>query len=804
MPNTYTDQLGDYYQIAEDAIPTGLEVVDTGLVDFATGSTLLDEETGTPLAGGNLVTIVPSSGPNVLPVVANGRQVVTVNVTNRQQSEVEATLLGIPRAEVALNLLGAVNIYGVNQKEWASGPAASLRYTYFSDPNEWTFRENYGTYLRHLPAESALQAYAFPPPVSFAYGEDDGTGVFPGGYTNGQATVFWETKRAFRYQPGRVTGFTFGVRTSTGSNHNGESVQWGCRNDYGDGYYFQLERGNNLFIIHRFFNAITSTIQETKIPRVEWNGDQVSIDQSATGWVLDLSKVTMFKIEFSWYGAVGARFYAYVPVGNDEARWVELHYVLIENSLLFPSLRSAYMKMFIQARTTAGTNSAAFVNLYGSSVYIDGGDRGTVTTGSAATLSPKNIDGQARSVLGLQSKAFINGIDNQKTVYPVTMSAMATVPARLDLVFQSNEVGAGESYLYGRGTRLERAISASLPVTRPSTNTLTGTFPDITGELSGPTNYSSGRRVRVVGSGIFNTHVIAINPGLTQITTDRPVPVGITSVQLSRLNAFAVASGVIPSGNTTASVYFDSPIGNFRIGLWPQSSGQPYTTNENVVWFAGRYTGLRYGADGSINGERRVPADPSRQANIEIDVGVTDTTVVFSSDDGNAAPLISGVTLTGVVDPWPISLVVEMMDTTQLDDVVITLGTREERLVPGSGTATAIAQWSSISGLTQDASQAGGLAYVANKFESSTSNPLSAVLVDQQGYRVLRNPELITSCFVGANQSRQFDLSNFFGPDKMFIAGKPGTAFNSGALFIVATSRDGTGSVDVTVNWEEQ
>ena len=42
--------------------------------------------------------------------------------------------------------------------------------------------------------------------------------------------------------------------------------------------------------------------------------------------ILSFDKVTMYKIEFSWYGAVGALFLAYVPVGAGEARWVRVHH----------------------------------------------------------------------------------------------------------------------------------------------------------------------------------------------------------------------------------------------------------------------------------------------------------------------------------------------------------------------------------------------------------------------------------------------------------------------------------------------
>jgi hypothetical protein len=46
----------------------------------------------------------------------------------------------------------------------------------------------------------------------------------------------------------------------------------------------------------------------------------------------------MYKIEFGWYGAIGARFYAYIPTDNGDARWVVIHTLVIENSLESPCL----------------------------------------------------------------------------------------------------------------------------------------------------------------------------------------------------------------------------------------------------------------------------------------------------------------------------------------------------------------------------------------------------------------------------------------------------------------------------------
>jgi hypothetical protein len=505
----------------------------------------------------------------------------------------------------------------------------------------------------------------------------------------------------------------------------------------------------------------------------------------------------MFKIEYSWYGAIGARFLAYVPVGHDEARWVVLHNVLASNTFELPSLRSPFFKIFTQVSTTAGCPQAAFINLYGSSVYIDGGDKGTVTLGTAVLNSEKNIDSTSRTVLGLQVKGQINGVDNQKTVYPVGLAAYSSVSARFDLVFQGNGIYSGEHYQYGNGTVLSRGASSTIAVTRVGGNDRIwqGTFPNVVAEISGSTDYLSGRRARVTGDGIYSTHITAINSGLTQITTDRPLPSSTTSIRLSRMDASAVGTISIPSGITQGTIFTTDGAGQWRLGAWPQSSGVTYTTSGNVLWFQSRYTGLAFDRNGNIVGENTAPYSPL------FPVGFT---VAVSSGTNTSTLNFGGRTLTvSGTNPWPIAIVAEVMDSSQLSDVVVTLGASSGLTVQGVGSATAITTWT-VSGITQSAAAAGGTSYVANKFENDPNNPLSAVLTDKQGYRTLYSPQPVATFFIGSGETKQFDLSNVFGPDKMFITGMPGTVYNSGALFLVATARTGSGVASATLNWEEQ
>lgn len=136
--------------------------------------------------------------------------------------------------------------------------------------------------------------------------------------------------------------------------------------------------------------------------------DGLAVEQSSV-WDYDFSKVTMLKIEFSWYGAVGALFLAYVPVGNGEARWVRVHHLRASNQLKISSLGNATLPMTYLvygggSETRLGPpNAERLINnyssysqslvKYGSSYYIDGGDRGTVRLFNHNSESPTDVYG---------------------------------------------------------------------------------------------------------------------------------------------------------------------------------------------------------------------------------------------------------------------------------------------------------------------------------------------------------------------------------------------------------------------------
>ena len=79
--------------------------------------------------------------------------------------------------------------------------------------------------------------------------------IRPGYSSTNSIYALLQSRRTFRYQPGRISGFTFGVRASTESN-SGYITEWGIGNPT-DHYVFRISKGN-LSIVRRSTVALGS------------------------------------------------------------------------------------------------------------------------------------------------------------------------------------------------------------------------------------------------------------------------------------------------------------------------------------------------------------------------------------------------------------------------------------------------------------------------------------------------------------------------------------------------------------------
>jgi hypothetical protein len=472
----------------------------------------------------------PQLAKDSLPVViASDQEAVPVEVANQQVSEVSLSLLGIPRAEVALGIFADVTTYDINPNEWQS--------------------EGAGT-TTHVPTESAAKITV--------------------GTATTNAFQILSSRRFFRYQPGRVSAATFGVRVNTTTDRT-DIKKYGAF-DKRDGYYIEVQGGaqtaigdkeTNLLCVRRTSalesnepgirtanvadgdrgtagtdlvivragltyihaglfdlslrgagnniggNASsdgTATVAasfftvpneyrytyEYRVPRKFFSHDRldgedrtqyysdrtpgrssftVSISGTAGSpivsygnstavtddqnniltrrsvWDIDLSKVTMFKAEYSWYGAVGGHFLAYVPDATTagEARWVRMHHIRASNQLTSPSLANPTLPIsYLAQKGTSGNENSIYK--YGASYYIDGGDKGTITARSQSNTADRAVSTGGTMLLGLRTKSTINSIRNRMQVYPTRLGIGTDARAVVRLVKNPTVVSGTPSF----------------------------------------------------------------------------------------------------------------------------------------------------------------------------------------------------------------------------------------------------------------------------------------------------------------------------------------------------------------------
>jgi hypothetical protein len=164
----------------------------------------------------------------------------------------------------------------------------------------------------------------------------------------------------------------------------------------------------------------------------------------------------MYKIEFGWYGAIGLRMYAYIPVEAGRARWVVVHTFVIENKLDVPSMGDPFFRFKYEVRIGDGQapdlESPQLLYKYGTSMYIDGGDEGTVNVYSETSDSKAlAATGSYTTLMGIYPKTNIvsgggDAIPNKKIIIPKQISITADGFAELN--FTKCTACRGNAFVY--------------------------------------------------------------------------------------------------------------------------------------------------------------------------------------------------------------------------------------------------------------------------------------------------------------------------------------------------------------------
>ena len=350
--------------------------------------------------------------------------------------------------------------------------------------------------------------------VNSIIGKSEGTfasdNTRPGYSDSARRYILLQSRRVFRYQPGRISGFTFGVRAAREFN-TGFKLEWGIFNKT-DHYVFQLDAGF-LKIVRRSKvplplelmdkqGSLTTQEQvkspdpqdslesednptgedymfhELVIPQDNFNGDPLN-GRGESGHTVLPQNITMWKIEFGWYGAIGARFYAYIPAGNGEARWVTLHTLIIENQLGQPCLVDPYFRFryVTNVTKTADLRTPQFVYKYGASYYIDGGDEGTTSQNSIKTKPDLGkagvlIGSDESAILAIRPKDEIYnstgvGINNKKIIIPTQLNMTTTALTKVQVGVCTGCPGWAHVHTIGvrrNGTDNSSFLGRSMPI----------------------------------------------------------------------------------------------------------------------------------------------------------------------------------------------------------------------------------------------------------------------------------------------------------------------------------------------------
>ena len=490
-------------------------------------------------------------------------------------------------------------------------------------------------------------------------GDFDSTNTRPGYSSTNKRYSFLQSRRVFRYQPGRISGFTFGLRAST-ETKSGAVMEWGIKNPT-DQYVFRMDSGF-LSIVRRSTiplpssalarSGLSPTDQEfigtgdpfddkefwtINVSRDNFNGDALD-GNGPSGYLIKPENVTMYKIEFGWYGAIGARFYAYIPAGPGEARWVVMHTFVIENSLGSPCLEDSYFRLVYQldVTSTAILRQPVFLYKYGASYYIDGGDEGTSQIYSTSSKAKTISTIENRSLIGIQPKNFLQNsigdeIKNKKLIIPTTLNVTSDTLAQVEVVKCRACPGFGHVYTPGAAAEVSgRTINVQLSAPNRFTAVGVGSFfqksdlgakviapgfwdayidelsePEVTG---GDSNFANAT-IRGFGGGggypslrnlNYNIEVRDAVSGITTvIQAGESVPTYGYPIRLSNQNSHYVVSDFKLTGNKIEIQYLNpnttdsfGHFADFSIGV---------TDMEPVVDISTkRFTGFRKTAGGPI------------------------------------------------------------------------------------------------------------------------------------------------------------------------------------------------------------
>jgi hypothetical protein len=332
----------------------------------ANAGTVLQEAGDFPAGQSTMASGIPSAVP------LTGTALV-ISKYLEKPTEIKNDLLGNARAEEALSLFNYTDDFGLRDDIYVTeiqGIDESGEDNLESA--KWSQLENVAINYSPLPIGTFTHDAA-------RRGINIELAKASGGFQRARLS----TRKRFRYQTGRVMRMSVCVQMSQAALPACEKL-WGI-GDSQDGFFFQILAGGNgdhFRLVHRRSSG-DGLPKEIIVPRSEFNHDTMDGDGPSNA-TIDFTKNCMYLVEWGWYGASSARFYAFVvddqttlPASVKKVprgRWVLMHELLIPDSLNAPSLGTPVLPFTIEISNSGYLVEPQFVMKSGLSVQVDGGE----------------------------------------------------------------------------------------------------------------------------------------------------------------------------------------------------------------------------------------------------------------------------------------------------------------------------------------------------------------------------------------------------------------------------------------------
>jgi hypothetical protein len=332
----------------------------------ANAGTVLQEAGDFPAGQSTMASGIPS----VVPLIGTP---LVISKYLEKPTEIKNDLLGNARAEEALSLFNYTDDFGLRDDIYVTEiQGIDENGEDNLESAKWSQLENVAINYSPLPIGTFTHDAA-------RRGINIELAKASGGFQRARLS----TRKRFRYQTGRVMRMSVCVQMSQAALPACEKL-WGI-GDSQDGFFFQILAGgdgDHFRLVHRRSSG-DGLVKEIIVPRSEFNHDTMDGDGPSNA-TIDFTKNCMYLVEWGWYGASSARFYAFVvddqttlPASVKKVprgRWVLMHELLIPGSLNAPSLGTPVLPFTIEISNSGYLVEPQFVMKYGLSVQVDGGE----------------------------------------------------------------------------------------------------------------------------------------------------------------------------------------------------------------------------------------------------------------------------------------------------------------------------------------------------------------------------------------------------------------------------------------------